>query len=194
MQDPAPGATPPAPGTQPRGRSVGSYIKAAAREIVSTILPALVIVVVVNLFLGEARRVEMQSMEPNLHENQRLIIEKVSYHLHPPRRGDVVVFRLPGHDGEPPLIKRVIGLPGETVDIHDSHVYIDGRLLGEPYLQQLTYQGMAPRTVPENEIFVLGDNRGYSNDSRYFGFVPFSSIVGRAWFRYWPLSAVGPVR
>ncbi len=163
------------------------------REVLETVLPALIIVLVINMFLAQATRVEGQSMEPNLHNNERLIIEKVSYYVHPPERGDIIVLRLPNRRSDP-LIKRIIGLPGETVEITDGSVYINGELLDEPYLNQNTYQGMPPRVVPDNEVFVLGDNRGFSNDSRAFGFVPFSDIVGRAWFRYWPLSDIGPVR
>jgi signal peptidase I len=163
------------------------------REVLETVLPALVIVLVINMFLAQATRVEGQSMEPNLHDNQRLIIEKVSYYVHPPRRGDIIVLKLPNHRSDA-LIKRVIGLPGETVEIRDGVVLINGQPLDEPYLNQSTYQGMPPRVVPVGQVFVLGDNRGFSNDSRSFGFVPFSDIVGRAWFRYWPLSEIGPVR
>ena len=160
------------------------------RELIEAILPALVIVLVVNIFLAQATRVEGQSMEPNLHNNQRLIIEKISYRLHPPRRGDIIVLRRP-LQGTDPLIKRVIGLPGETVAIHDGHVYINGQQLDEPYLSVTTWGIMQPQIVPEGHVFVLGDNRGSSNDSRAFGMVSFDDIVGRAWLRYWPLQDIG---
>ncbi|MCL6430176.1 MAG: signal peptidase I [Anaerolineae bacterium] len=177
----------------PRRRGVLGHLAGFFREVLETVLPAMVIVLVINMFLAQATRVEGQSMEPSLHDNQRLIIEKVSYYVHPPRRGDIVVLKLPNHRSDA-LIKRVIGLPGETVEIRDGVVLINGEPLDEPYLNQSTYQGMPPRVVPEGEVFVLGDNRGFSNDSRAFGFVPFSDIVGRAWFRYWPPSEIGPVR
>ena len=160
------------------------------RDILETVLPALIIVLVVNVFLAQATRVEGQSMEPNLHNNQRLIIEKISYRLHPPRRGDIVVIRVENRHSDP-LIKRVVGLPGETIEIREGHVYINGQMLTEPYLQQLTYGGIGPYVVAPDSIFVLGDNRGASNDSRSFGEVKISSIVGRAWFRYWPLDEIG---
>lgn len=182
-----------APESSPSGkRSAGSMLGAMMREILGTVLPALVIVLVINLFLAQATRVEGQSMEPNLHDSQRLIIEKISYYLHPPQRGDIVVLRLP-HRRSDPLIKRVVGLPGETVEVRNGLVYINGELLDEPYLDQNTYPGMPPRVVPEHQVFVLGDNRGASNDSRAFGFVPYEDIVGRAWFRYWPLDQIGLV-
>ena len=177
----------------PRKVGLLGHLAGFLREVLETVLPALVIVLVINMFLAQATRVEGQSMEPNLHDNQRLIIEKISYYVHPPRRGDIIVLKLPNHRSDA-LIKRVIGLPGETVEIRNGVVLINGEPLDEPYLNQSTYQGMPPRVVPEGEVFVLGDNRGFSNDSRSFGFVPFSDIVGRAWFRYWPLSEIGPVR
>jgi len=156
------------------------------RELIEAVLPALVIVLVVNIFLAQATRVEGQSMEPNLHDNQRLIIEKISYRLHPPSRGDIIVLRRPMRQSDP-LIKRVVGLPGETVSIHDGQVYINGEPLDEPYLTVTTWGMMQPQLIPEGHVFVLGDNRGSSNDSRAFGVVAVDDIIGRAWVRYWPL-------
>jgi len=88
----------------------------------------------------------------------------------------------------------VIGLPGETVEIQQGHVYINGELLQEPYLTQLTFSSHSREVVPEDSIFVLGDNRGYSSDSRSFGVVKLEYVIGRAWFRYWPLDEIGFVR
>lgn len=165
-----------------------SRLKAWLRELIEAILPALVIVLVVNIFLAQATRVEGQSMEPNLHNNQRLIIEKITYRFHSPSRGDIVVIRRPQPE---PLIKRVIGLPGETVEIRDGKVFINGEPLDEPYLDQPTLGTMPPRLVPEEHVFVLGDNRNASNDSRAFGMVSFDDIIGRAWLRYWPPAESG---
>lgn len=178
----------------PDDRILGSPAKPKSwfRELLEAILPALVIVLVVNIFLAQATRVEGQSMEPNLHNNERLIIEKVSYYFHPPRRGDIVVLRRPQRSSEP-LIKRVVGLPGETVEIKDGRVFINGEPLDEPYLKQATWPAMPARLVPEEHVFVLGDNRSFSNDSRAFGMVPFTDILGRAWVRYWPPSGIGLV-
>jgi signal peptidase I len=190
-EQPQPTSTEP----QPQGAKKGLkrlVLAGAAAEVLGTVLPALIIVLVVNLFLAQATRVEGQSMEPNLHNNQRLIIEKISYYMHPPRRDDIIVLRLPNRSTDP-LIKRVIALPGETVEVKDGTVYINDEVLSEPYLDQATYPGMSKRMVPPSEVFVLGDNRGYSNDSRAFGFVPYRDILGRAWFRYWPLSQIGLV-
>ena len=179
--------TPPPVSNQPQ-------IMGWIRDILETFLPALLIVLVVNVFLAQATRVEGQSMEPNLHNNQRLVIEKVSYHLHPPRRGDIIVLKLPSRRSDPPLIKRVVGLPRETIEVRDGHVYVDGHVLDEPYLNQLTFGDQPPHPVSAGHVFVLGDNRGASNDSRAFGEVALADIVGRAWFRYWPPDQAGLVR
>jgi len=162
------------------------------RELIESVLPALVIVLVVNVFLAQATRVEGQSMEPNLHTDERLIIEKLSYRFHSPQRGDIVVLR-PPHRTRVPLIKRVIGLPGDWVEIKDGGVLINGEPLDEPYLDQVTLGVFPARLVPEEHILVLGDNRGASNDSRAFGMVPFEDIIGKAWFRYWPFDSLGLV-
>jgi signal peptidase I len=162
------------------------------RELVEAVLPALVIVLVINVFLAQATRVEGQSMEPNLHNNQRLIIEKVSYYLHPPQRGEIIVLRRHGSSGDP-LIKRVVGLPGEMISIHDGQVFINEQPLVEPYLAQPTLGLMPAKLVPEESVFVMGDNRGASNDSRAFGMVSFDDIIGRAWVRYWPVGDVGMI-
>lgn len=162
------------------------------REILETVVPAIMIALLINLFMAQATRVYGQSMEPSLHTDQRLIVEKLSYHLHPPRRGDVVVLKL-HHDNSELLIKRVIGLPGEEIEIKEGRVFINGKPLEEPYLNQFTAGQMAPQMVPPLHVFVLGDNRGFSNDSRSFGMVDFSDIVGRAWFSYWPLEMFGSV-
>jgi signal peptidase I len=167
-----------------------SPIKSWFRELIESVLPALMIVLVINIFLAQATRVEGQSMEPNLYSDQRLIIEKVSYRLHPPTRGDIIVLRRASGTTEP-LIKRVIALPGETVEILNGQVLVNGQPINEPYLQQSTLGNMPPRLVPEEHVFVLGDNRRASNDSRAFGMVSFSDIIGKAWVRYWPPGEFG---
>jgi len=165
----------------------------ALRDLLETVIPAVVIALLINMFLAQATRVYGQSMEPNLHTSQRLVIEKVSYWFHGPRRGDIVVLKIP-EQGSEPLIKRVIGLPGETVAIHDGLVYIDGQPLKEPYLDRPTPGQMPETVVPPLHVFVLGDNRAHSNDSRAFGPVPRRYIIGRAWLSYWPPQNIGLVQ
>ena len=153
-------------------------------QMLDTVLPAFVIAVLINLFLAQGTYVHGQSMEPNLHSDQRLIIEKVSYRLHAPRRGDIVVLRL--DEFEIPLIKRVVGMPGETVEIRDNHVFIDGVPLAEGYLPGAVQRNYGPVQVPPDHVFVMGDNRNASNDSRAFGAAHLNQIAGRAWLSYWP--------
>ena len=161
------------------------------RELVDTVLPAVAIALVIHLFLARTYGVHGQSMEPNLHDHQRLIVDLVSYRLRPPERGEIVVFDVPEQISDIPLIKRVVGIPGDTVEVKGGAAYVNGRRLDEPYLAEQTLGQMALGTVPEGHVFVLGDNRNNANDSRAFGMVPFEDIVGRAWIRYWPPADIG---
>jgi signal peptidase I len=162
-------------------------------ELGETVLPAIVIAVLINLFLAQATRVYGSSMEPNLHTDQRLVVEKISYRLHSPRRGDVVVIRMPER-GPELLIKRVIGLAGETIEIRSGVVYINEQPLEEDYLVRKASGTYGPTTIPEGHVFVMGDNRGASNDSRVFGPVSLDRVVGRAWVSYWPFDSLGIVQ
>ncbi|TET50523.1 MAG: signal peptidase I [Anaerolineales bacterium] len=171
-------------------RQVGAWLLRALREIAETLIPAVLIALVINLFLAQATQVLGQSMEPTLHNTDRVVVEKVTYNLlHGPRRGDVVVLDLPSQPEL--LIKRVIGLAGETIEIRGGEVFIDGERLVEEWTVRLGGGSYGPVEVPPLHVFVLGDNRGASNDSRAFGPVPIDDIVGRAWFSYWPLEHMG---
>jgi signal peptidase I len=137
-------------------------------------------------------RIEGHSMETNLHDGQFLIVNKLVYYLHPPQRGDVVVF----HSPESPrkdFIKRVIGLPGEEVEMIDGTVYVDGVPLQEVYITDPGSRSWGPEVVGEFEYFVLGDNRNNSSDSRSWGMLDGNAIIGKAWISYWPPSTLGPV-
>jgi signal peptidase I len=179
--------------SQNKGLSKGWKALRWLREVLETILPAVLIAFLINFFLAQATQVHGQSMEPTLHTDQRLVVEKVTYRFHGPRHGDIVVLKSPQQSTEL-LIKRVIGLPGETVEIRQGRVYINGQELDEPYLERPTGGNWGPIIVPPLHVFVLGDNRGFSNDSRAFGVVPLENIVGRAWVSYWPIDKVGEVR
>lgn len=190
---------------EPEPKPKPSFLKRVlhmVREVLETIVPAVLIALLINLFLAQATRVYGQSMEPNLHTDQRLVVEKLSYNRHirqllglsGPERGDVVVIRLESQ-GDELLIKRVIGLPGDIVEIHDGRVFVNGQALNEPYVAGATTTGFyAPTTIPPLQIFVLGDNRDFSNDSRSFGPIPLEDVVGRAWFSYWPPQQIGFVK
>ena len=166
------------------------------REVLETMVPAVIIALLINLMLAQATRVYGQSMEPNLHTDQRLVVEKISYnrllHLRGAQRGDVVVFRVSPESDL--LIKRIIGLPGDRVEIRSGQVFINGELFNESYLSQPTFGDFGPVDIPPLHVFVLGDNRSFSNDSRSFGTLSLDAVIGRAWLSYWPPEQWGLVR
>jgi signal peptidase I len=148
--------------------------------------------------------VEGSSMHPNFQDSEHLLVNKLAYRTHGPERGDVVVFRSAG-PGSKDFIKRIIGLPGETVSLENGRVYIDGQRLEEPWQPSFDRSDYPRYKVPEGHYFVLGDNRGNSNDSRVFGTpfgspgltepgVPADRLVGRVWLSIWPANMIGVVR
>lgn len=171
----------PAPSAPTAVDHVGYFL----REMLQIALPAIVLAIVVHLFLAQATVVYGQSMEPNLSPLQRLIVDKISYRLHSPQRNDIVVIDLPTMDDM--LVKRIVGLPGETIEVRDGEVLVNGSPLPEPFPHDLGHTTMAPTVLGPLQYFVMGDNRDNSNDSRSFGPVHRESIVGRVWLRYWPL-------
>lgn len=156
------------------------------QDTAQIVLPALALALVVHLFLAQATIVFGRSMEPNLLERQRLIIDKISYRIHPPQRNDIVVLSQPGMDEM--LVKRIVGLPGETIEIYRGEVYINNEPLPEPFPHEIGIYSMPPVTLGPLSYFVLGDNRDNSNDSRTFGPVKREHILGRVWIRYWPFN------
>lgn len=153
------------------------------REGVETLLLAAVIFLLVN-FLTMRCEVDGPSMQPTLETGQRLIVYRLAYVFGGPQRGDVVVFRSPNNPSDN-LVKRIIGLPGETVSVRDGRIYIDDILLEEPdFIPESQYGGTWE--IPEGHYFALGDNRNASNDSHSWGAVSAEDIIGRAWASYWP--------
>lgn len=146
----------------------------------------------VKAYVVQQFQVAGSSMLTTLHDTDRVLVNKLSYRLHEPRRGDVVVLKTMENSGERDLIKRVIALPGETVDIRGCQVYVDDQLLVEPYLDPEVAPCTDantfdfPFTVPEDTVFVMGDNRPGSKDSREIGPVAFSDLLGRAFVVIWP--------
>jgi signal peptidase I len=159
-------------------------------DVVSTVLMALLITLVINTYIAQATTIDGPSMQPNLYYDYRIMMEKVTYHLiHGPRRGDVAVFDVPGE--ETSLIKRVVALPGETIEVRNGHTYINGEMIEEPWVEYFGGPSHPPTVVPPLHVFVMGDNRSSSRDSRAFGPVHIDQIVGRAVFIYWPPEQVG---
>ena len=134
--------------------------------------------------------VDGSSMEPNMSSGQWVLVNKLAYKVGDPARGDVVVFNSPSPSGPPVLIKRIIGLPGETVKIQAGKVYINNKLLTESYISGST-PAPGSWTMGDNEYFVMGDNRNNSSDSRSWGTLDRSMMIGKAWLRIWPFSAWG---
>ncbi|HUF85072.1 MAG TPA: signal peptidase I [Acidimicrobiia bacterium] len=169
---------------------------------------ALLIAFLIKTFLFQAFYIPSESMTPTLNVGDRVLVNKLSYRLHDVNRGDIVVFEAPDDpntDGVKDLVKRVVGLPGETVELRDGQVFVDGSLLEEPYLQQgevtrptQNFAGKceppasdATCVVPADSYLVLGDNRDQSKDGRVFGPIRESDIIGRVFVRIWPLGDLG---
>jgi len=170
----------------PRKRGLWNEIVELGQSILLGMLLALALQIVIQPTL-----VYGQSMEPSLHDNERVIVDKVSYHIGLPSRGDIVVFPV---EGEPlPLIKRVIGLPGDTVEVRESRVWVNGVALDEPYVSGPTVGNTRMVHVPEGSVFVMGDNRaaGGSLDSRRLGPIPLNKLIGRARLAIWPPAVWG---
>jgi signal peptidase I len=169
-------------------RAVGCLFEAA-----ETLVLTLVIFLIIQNFVAQPYKVEQQSMEDTLQPGQYVLVDKLTPRFDPYKRGDIVVFTPPGGSDSStiPFIKRVIGLGGDTVDILDGHVRINGQELREPYVfpGQTTQPtgGLTHYLVPDGDLFVMGDHRENSSDSRVFGPIPISTIIGRAWLRYWPI-------
>jgi signal peptidase I len=165
-------------------------------EIVKVALIAIVIVIPIRTFLFQPFLVKGESMEPNFHSGDYLIVDQLSYHLREPKRGEVVVFKYP-KDPSQRYIKRIIGLPGETVEIKDGKVFISGAFLEE--LDYLPGSVFTPQrdfkaiTLDKDQYFVLGDNRQGSFDSRIWGPLPKENIIGKVFIRAWPFTAFAKI-
>lgn len=166
--------------------------KTMLREFGETMVGALVLAAIIVLFVARAFTVDGPSMLPTLQTGERLLIDKITYRIREPRRGDVIVFRYPS-DPRQYYIKRVVGLPGDDVHITGGLLYINGSVIHEEYTSGPIQREYGPYTVPNGSYFVLGDNRNNSEDSRSrgVGAVPRDLIVGRALMRFWPLPRTG---
>jgi signal peptidase I len=191
--------------------------RSLVRELPLLLLVAFVIAFLVKTFVAQAFFIPSESMVPTLKVGDRVLVSRLSYRLHEPHRGDIVVFTSPfetqgrGDDRSVPakvihtvlesvglrqpstedFIKRVIALPGETVEGKDGKIFVNGRELLEPYLAEEPVGDFPPKTIPKDQLWVMGDNRNRSSDSRVFGPIKESKIVGRAILRIWPVTRLG---
>jgi signal peptidase I len=157
-------------------------------DILETLLLSVVLFFLINAVSARIK-IDGSSMEPNLHHGEFVIVSKINYRFGEPERGDVVVFDFPRNITQE-YIKRVIGLPGDHILVEDGIVYVNDIMLSEPYLtREPQYEG--EWDVPENTLFVLGDNRNNSSDSHTWGMVPLSNVIGEALLVYWPPSSWG---
>ena len=166
-------------------------VKTVVREVAETVILTVIIFFLIQTVVRNFRVVGT-SMEPNLHDSQYLIVDKVSYRLGEPQRGDVIVFEPPNRPGED-YVKRVIARPGELVEIQNGQVFINSEPLDEPYVVYSASYSMSPRRVGPDELFVLGDNRNSSSDSHNWGMLSQDKVVGKALVSYWPPSQWGVI-
>jgi signal peptidase I len=182
--------------TEPNPSSIPQW-RATLWENIKTIAIALLCVFLIRTFLAEPRYIPSDSMLPTLETGDRVVVEKVSYHFHPPTMGDVIVFNPPsllqdyGYLPKQAFIKRVMATGGHHISVHDDQVYRDDEPLTEPYIAIPPHYEMSDRTIPDHRLFVMGDNRNNSNDSHIWGELPEGNVIGRAVFRFWPPQRIG---
>jgi signal peptidase I len=186
-------------GTAPEKSALEKSPLRSAWENVQIAVIALVLALLIRSFVAEPRFIPSNSMVPTLQIGDRLIVEKVSYRQHTPHFGDIVVFQPPdlllqqGYKRDQAFIKRVIGLPGQTVEVKQGQVFVDGQGLAESYIAAPPAYTMPLITVTPDTVFLMGDNRNNSNDSHVWGLLPQQNIIGRAIVRFFPFDRIGPV-
>ncbi|NMP24610.1 signal peptidase I [Sulfobacillus harzensis] len=161
--------------------------KSATRELIETLVIALVLAFVIRTFVFESYQVKGTSMEPTLYTGDRVLVNKLAFVFGKPTTGEIVVFKSPVYPTQD-WIKRVIGVPGDTVSVKNNVVYINGKRYPEPFLKYRKSINVAPRYVPKGYLWVEGDNRPVSYDSRYFGLLPEKNLKGQAFVIWWPFN------
>ncbi|MEY3297696.1 MAG: putative signal peptidase [Cyanobacteriota bacterium] len=181
----------PEPAAPPRQESLWSNVR--------VLLIALVVALVVRVAIAEPRYIPSNSMDPTLHIGDRLLVDKLSYRWQPPHRGDIVVFNPPaqlvklGYQNGQAFIKRIVGEPGDTIQVQSGQVVLNGQPLPETYIAEAPRYDMPALTIPPGYVFVLGDNRNDSNDSHVWGPLPQQNLIGKARLRFWPFDRLGPI-
>ncbi len=181
----------PGPGTPPRPDSLWSNVR--------VLLIALVVALVVRVAIAEPRYIPSNSMDPTLHIGDRLLVDKLSYRWQPPHRGDIVVFNPPaqlvklGYTRDQAFIKRIIGEPGDQIQVQGGQMILNGQPLPEAYIAEAPQYEMPAVTIPSGYVFVLGDNRNDSNDSHVWGPLPQQNVIGKARLRFWPFDRLGRI-
>ncbi len=171
------------------------------KEWTSSILVALVLTLIIRTYVIQAFKIPSGSMRPTLMEGDKLFVNKYIYRFHKPKRGDIIVFKYPV-DPKKDFIKRLVGFGGESTEIRDGKIYVDGQVLQDPnsfgkfyYYNHDPYGGPNDKIkIPEDSFYVLGDNSANSTDSRFWGFVPKKNVLGKAIFRWWPPKRIGLIR
>lgn len=164
------------------------------KELLESVVIAVILALIIRTFLFQFFWIPSRSMEDTLLINDRIVVTKFSYWFNEPQRGDVVVFKYP-LDTTKDYVKRLIGLPGDIIEIRNSKLYINGQLVKEPYLKEgLVFGDFGPIQIPPEHYFMMGDNRNYSSDSRVWGFVNEDLLIGKAQFIYWPLDRIGRIK
>jgi signal peptidase I len=176
-------------------------LRTAGEVLESFIIAVVLVFLVVRPFVAQAFYIPSESMTPTLTENDRILVNKLCYRVGAPKRHEVVVFRAPREAVEPDadgeekdFVKRIVGLPGDGVEIHGGHVYINGTEDREPYGHESPQYDLAPFTVPDGKLFVMGDNRNHSNDSHRWGALDKERLIGRAMVIFWPPDRAGVIR
>jgi len=174
-----------------RAAQIPAAVRTAIVETLDACLFAALLSLVIITFVVQAFYIPSGSMEPTLMVDDRILVAKFMYRFEPVHRGDVIVFRYPLNP-QRDFVKRVVGLPGDRVQLKDGVVHLDGTVLSEKgYTIKPDFGNYGPVTVPASQFFVLGDNRNNSEDSRFFGYVPRGNVIGKAIFIYWPLPRIG---
>ncbi|NLW46895.1 MAG: signal peptidase I [Firmicutes bacterium] len=177
--------------------SEGYTISRFLRDVVEVVVPAIILFLIIKTFFLESRYVPTPSMVPTIQIQDRFLLNKTAYWFKTPERYQIVIFKPPAQAGaKDDFVKRIIGMPGETIKVHKGVVFINDKPLAEPYItpDRAPISDSNAYIIPDDHVFVMGDNRNNSQDSRFWGPLPLKNIKGEAWWRFWPLNRMGIVK